>query len=237
MARTKLLALALLLAATSAIAADHDALLEKLKGRYPGTQFTKVADSGLPGLYEVYMGRNIAYTDQAGEFFIFGHIFDMAAQRDLTAERLDAVNKADFASLPLQDAIKTVKGAGRRTVAVFSDPDCPYCRKLEQELAKLDDVTIYTFLMPLEQLHPNAKAKSVATWCSSNRSDTWASLMLQGKNPGTTTCENPVSRNLALASSLGINGTPTLIAADGSMKSGALPAEMLASWLSQGERK
>lgn len=235
---TKLLALALLLATASATAGpDHEALLEKLRARYPGTQISSVSDSGIAGLYELHMGRNIAYTDLNGAYFLFGHIFDMAAQRDLTAERLDAMNKVDFGSLPLQDAIKTVKGAGSRIVAVFSDPDCPYCRKLEQELAKLDDITIYTFLMPLEQLHPNAMAKSVATWCAPNRSETWKALMLNGADPGRASCDNPISRNMALAGSLGINGTPSLIAFDGSMKSGALPAEMLSSWLLQGNRK
>lgn len=205
--------------------------LSALKSRYPKTQFTDVKESGLPGIYEVYMGRNIAYTDASGQFFIFGHLYDMTAQRDLTAERMDALNRVDFSSLPLQDAIKTVRGNGQKIVAVFSDPDCPYCKKLEQELGKIDNITIYTFLMPLEQLHPQAKGKAVAVWCSQNREQAWRDLMLNGTAPKTPNCDNPITRNLALANSLGIQGTPTIIAGDGRTKPGAAPADELAAWL------
>jgi len=130
-ASTFLAGLALLGACCSAYAGNAD-MLATLKSRYPNTTFTDVKESGLPGVYEVYMGRNIAYTDEGGRLFLFGHLYDMTAQRDLTAERMDALNRADFSALPLQDAIKTVRGNGQKVVAVFSDPDCPYCKKLEQ---------------------------------------------------------------------------------------------------------
>jgi thiol:disulfide interchange protein DsbC len=111
----------------------------------------------------------------------------------------------DFASLPLQHAIKSVHGQGRRTLAVFSDPDCPYCKKLEQELAKVDDVTVYTFLMPLEQLHPDSRAKADAVWCSKDRSAAWSALMLDGKVPKKTKgCQAPHQAVLPLAEMLGL---------------------------------
>jgi thiol:disulfide interchange protein DsbC len=97
------------------------------------------------------MGRNLAYVGSDARYFLFGHLYDMREQRDLTADRLEAARRIDFASLPLADAITTVRGDGSRVLAVFSDPDCPYCRKLEQELAKLDNVTVHTFLYPLER--------------------------------------------------------------------------------------
>ncbi len=235
-ALTLILAGLTMLSAWQGAAAGTPEVLGTLKSRYPNTQFTEVKESGLPGIYEVYMGRNIAYTDTGGRLFLFGHLYDMAAQRDLTAERMDALTRVDFSTLPLQDAIKTVRGNGQKIVAVFSDPDCPYCKKLEQELGKIDNITIYTFLMPLEQLHPQAKSKAIAVWCSRDRDQTWRNLMLQGKTPTPSNCDNPIARNLALASSLGIQGTPTMVAGDGRTKPGAAPAEELSTWLDRADK-
>jgi thiol:disulfide interchange protein DsbC len=129
------------------------------------------------------MGKNAAYTDTTGRYFVFGHLFDMKEQRDLTADRVEKAARIAFGELPLADAIKTVRGKGERVLAVFSDPDCPYCRRLEAELVKLDNVTLYTFPYPLEGLHAEAKDKSIAVWCAANRSQAWAELMKSGKAP------------------------------------------------------
>ena len=210
-----------------------DALAQRLKQLYPNTQFSGVSESALPGLYEVVMGRNIAYTDAAGRYFLFGHLFDMPAQRDLTAERKDQLQRIDFEQLPLQDAIKTVRGNGSRILAVFSDPDCPYCKRLEPELAKLNDVTVYTFLMPLTQLHPDARSKAVAVWCAQDRVHAWAQLMLYGQTAASSNCAHPVDRNIALGERLQINGTPTMIAADGRVLPGAASADQIEAWLAK----
>ena len=210
-----------------------EALAQRLKQLYPNTQFSAVSESALPGLFEVVMGRNVAYTDTAGRYFLFGHLFDMPAQRDLTAERKERLQRIDFAALPLEDAIKSVRGNGSRVLAVFSDPDCPYCKSLEPELAKLDDVTVYTFLMPLTQLHPNARAKAVAVWCAADRVQAWTQLMLHGQTAANTDCVHPVDRNGALGERLQINGTPTMIAADGRVLPGAANAAQIEAWLAK----
>ena len=209
------------------------ALAKRLRELYPNTAVSAVTESPLPGLYEVVMGRNIAYTDERGRYFLFGHLFDMPAQRDLTAERKDELGRVDFMQLPVKDAIKTVHGAGSRVLAVFSDPDCPYCRKLEPELAKVDDVTIYTFLMPLTELHPDARNKAVAIWCSADRAKAWSALMLRNQTPPTANCDNPVERNVALGERFQITGTPTLISADGRLMPGAASATQIEAWLAK----
>src|SRR5262245_62965999 len=121
------LVLATMLAAAPAFASDPTvtALEARLKMLYPNTEVTQVAPSALAGLWEVVLGRNVAYTDATGRYFLFGHLYDMSAQRDLTAERQESLQRIDFSSLPLEDAIKTVRGKGSRVMAVFSDPDCP----------------------------------------------------------------------------------------------------------------
>ena len=214
------------------LAADEaGAVAQRLKQLYPNTQISGVSESALPGLFEVVMGRNVAYTDSAGRYFLFGHLFDMPAQRDLTAERKDLLDRVDFATLPLKDAIKTVRGKGSRVLAVFSDPDCPYCKSLEPELAKVNDVTVYTFLFPLTQLHPDARTKAISIWCAADRTKTWEAYMLRGRNPANANCDHPVDRNVALGERLQINGTPTMIAADGRILPGATNATQLEAWL------
>jgi thiol:disulfide interchange protein DsbC len=113
------------------------ALKAKLSATYPATEFRDLRATAMTGIYEVSMGRNVAYVGSDARYFLFGHLYDMQAQKDLTAERLEQARRIDFTSLPLGDAIKTVRGDGSRPIAVFSDPDCPYCQKLEQALTKL----------------------------------------------------------------------------------------------------
>lgn len=226
------------LAASTSWAADEsaDALAIKLKDMYPATKVERVQRSELPGLFEVVMGRNAAYTDSTGRYFIFGHLFDMKEQRDLTAERVEKVARIAFDSLPLVDAIKTVRGKGERVIAVFSDPDCPFCRRLESELDKLDNVTLYTFMYPMEGLHPEAKGKSVAVWCAKDRSGAWSELMRSGKVPPKSSCDNPIERNIQLGQRLSIQGTPTLIANDGRLLPGAAPRDRIEQWLAESSR-
>lgn len=211
------------------------AMMLNLKKMYPSTTFKEVNRTTLPGIYEVVMGQNIAYVDQSGRYFLFGRLFDMQTQQDLTASKQEDANRIDIGQLPVADAIKTVKGNGSRTLYVFSDPDCPYCKQLEQNLLGLNDVTIYTFLFPIEGLHPEAKSKSIAVWCSKDQEAAWSSLMLKGAVPQAQNCPNPIDRNVALASRYGINGTPTLIAADGRKLPGAASADRISQWLDAGK--
>ena len=231
----RLAAAALLaLAVGHAAAAESDAVLAALKQKYPATAFTSVSPAPVKGLYEVVMGKKIAYTDKSGRFFMYGSLVDMKTNDDLTAARREELARVDVSKLPPQDAIVRVNGKGRRTLYVFSDPDCPFCRRLEPELDKLDDVTIRIFLYPLEALHSDAARKAEAIWCEGDdkkRGDLWHHAVLRTEEVRTATCDNPLKRNLALGEALGLQGTPTLIAADGRVLPGAAPASNIEEWL------
>lgn len=206
----------------------------RLKTLYPNTQFASVSQTPVPGLFEVVINKNIAYIDASGKHFLFGHLYDMTTQTDLTAIQLEKMSRVDFSQLPLADAIKTVRGNGSRKIAVFSDPDCPYCKQLEQSLAGLTNVTIYTFLYPLAQLHPQAKAKSIAVWCAKDRRAAWDNLMINNKQAPAAQCDHPLDRIAKVGQSMQIRGTPMIIAGDGRQQPGALPLEALEKWLAQG---
>jgi thiol:disulfide interchange protein DsbC len=179
------------------------------------------------GLYEVLIRGEIYYVDKDVNFVIAGRMFDARTREDLTQKRLDTALKVDFKSLPLDRAVKTVRGNGSRVMVTFEDPNCPYCKKHRANLQDLKDVTIYTFLYPI--LSPDSHEKSKAIWCAKDRAASWDEYMVQGKAPpaAAADCKTPLEQNVALGRDLGINGTPTIIFADGSRIAGAPPVPLL----------
>ncbi|HKO68468.1 MAG TPA: DsbC family protein [Burkholderiaceae bacterium] len=189
---------------------------EKSGGQKPDQVF-----KGRGGLYEVLLGGQIYYVDPDVSFVLAGRMFDPTTREDLTQKRLDVALKVDFKSLPLDQAVKTVRGNGSRVMVTFEDPNCGYCKRLWQNMGELKNVTIYTFLYPI--LSPDSMDKSKAIWCSKDRAQSWDDHMVQNKAPAAADCKNPLEQNVALGQQLGINGTPTIIFADGTRSAGAMP--------------
>jgi thiol:disulfide interchange protein DsbC len=208
--------------------ADEASLKRSIEIAYPKIKVQSVTKTPYSGLYEVFLDGQIIYTDERFSFLIAeGKIIDPMSKRNITGERLDDLNKVDFSALPLDQAIKVVKGNGSRKLVVFSDPDCPFCKRLEQkELINITDVTIYTFLYPLEQLHPEAVSKSKSIWCSGDKAKAWTEWVMNNQLPKTTTaCDTPIEKIAALGRKLGVSSTPTLMFSDGKRILGAYPSK------------
>lgn len=219
----KILTLSMLLA--QAAIADEAAVKERVQASFPGTEIQSITKTPYAGLYEVVMGEKVFYADENADHFFIGNIFDTKTQRNLTEERVQKLTAVKFDSLPLDAAIKIVKGNGKRKVAVFSDPDCPYCKKLEQDMSKVTDVTIYVLLYPIAELHPEAASKSKAIWCAPDKAKAWSDWMLKGSLPkNKASCDTPLAKLGELGKKLRVFGTPTLIFADGRRVPGAIPA-------------
>ncbi len=215
--------LALLLA--QAALADEAAVKKRFENRFPGATVTSVAPAPLPGLYEVFVEGQLVYTDAEVNYLLQGALIDAADRRNLTEERLGKLKGIPFEQLPLDQAVKIVKGDGKRRVAIFEDPDCPFCKRVEQELVRVDNVTMYVLLYPLESIHPGATDKSIRIWCSADRGKAWSDAVLRGVNPsGTTSCKHPIASLKKFAEARGIFATPTLVFEDGTRVSGAIPS-------------
>lgn len=188
------------------------------------------------GLWEVQVGKDVLYTDGQANYLFVGKLIDLRTREDLTQARLDNINRIDFKILPLDLAMKSVRGKGERVVAVFADPNCGFCKRFEQTVAALDNVTIYTFLYPI--LSEDSTKKSRQIWCSSNRQKTWEAWMVEGKTPaGKADCDTPIDRLTALGSRLEITGTPTLFFADGRRVVGAIPIDQIEAHLRRSAAK
>ena len=225
---------AILRAATDSGPPSNTQLVERFKTLYPNSNIEHVNPSPIAGLFEVVAGENVFYATADGKHVVFGHIYDVEKQRDLTADIKQQIMPASrdveatsssniaFAALPLVDAITTVRGNGSRKLVVFTDPLCGYCRLLDQNLAEIGDVTQYTFvvsILPAQSSRDKLQIDRMAG-CGEDPRD----------------CRDKVARNTALFQKLGFQGTPMLVRADGVVRAGAIETNELVQWLGQSTR-
>jgi thiol:disulfide interchange protein DsbC len=178
----------------------------------------------------------VLYADESFDYLIDGNIISTKTMSNLTEQKKRKLSAIPFADLPFEYAIKKVKGTGERKMAVFSDPDCPFCKRVEGDLAKLDNVTIYMFLYPIESLHPNAPNVAKRIWCSPDKAKAWDDYLQRGIAPGTdASCQNPVDKIVEFGRKKGINGTPTLVFESGARVPGAISAAQIENYLSKKE--
>ena len=187
----------------------------------PNAKVKGVSAAPVPGLYEVLVGNEVFYTDSSAKYLIQGEIIELATGKNITEQRQADLNRIKWTELNLANAIKTVRGNGSRQLAVFSDPNCGYCKRLEKSMQQLDNVTIYTYLIPI--LSPDSTQKSKQIWCAADPYKAYIDWMINGINPsGKGDCATPLDKNLAFAKTYGITGTPTLFFTDGSRFPGAV---------------
>lgn len=216
-------------AAAESQAAAEARIKATLEQRYPNTTIEAVhASTTIAGWYEVVTATDIAYSDAKAELLLVGSLTDTRSKENLSARRWEQLHAIDFKSLPFDRAIKVVKGDGSRKLAVFADPDCPYCRKLEQELQGFPNLTVYIFLFPIAELHPDANRHAEQIWCAADAATSWASWVLEQKAPVEAKCAStPIAELAALGARLKITGTPTMFTVDGNRVVGAIDKDEL----------
>lgn len=203
-----------------------------LGGGGKGPKVESVRKIDALGLYEVQIDGELIYTDGKVTHVVIGDIVDVKSRKNLTDERKQKLSQIKFSDLPLEMAVKQVKGNGKRVLATFEDPNCSYCRKLAKELQGMNDVTVYTFLYPI--LSPDSSEKAKNLWCANDRAKAWNDLMIDGKQPASANCDHPTEKVTAVGRKLNIRGTPTMFFADGSRVPGYMPMAALEKALDKG---
>ncbi|UCV11116.1 DsbC family protein [Dechloromonas denitrificans] len=229
----KLLPLVVAAVFVSAAAADEADIKRSMEAKL-GTKVESVSKSGYLGLYEVYADGTIFYTDdKLTAILVGGQLIDAKTMKNVTDERMKKLTAIKFGELPLERAIKQVRGDGKRVLATFEDPNCGYCKRLAKDLLKLENVTVYTFLYPI--LSEDSVRKSKQIWCSADRAKAWNDWMIDGKAPASKEdCDTTaVSKNQEFGRKLNITGTPTMFFADGERVPGAMPLARIEQKLAQ----
>ena len=230
MSKTVLLLLSALMAScVGAETPSTDAIKKLVEPRLgSNVKVDSIRETPYAGLYEIRVGNDILYTDKTGTYLFSGHVFNVTNNTDLTKERLEEINRIKFSDLPLDQALKTVKGDGKRVIAVFEDPNCGYCKRFRQTtLKETDNITVYTFMYNI--LADDSFTKSKNIWCSPDRSKAWEDWMVNNKAAPVAAekCDSPNDQVLELGHKLNISGTPAIFFADGTRVPGAIDTKAL----------
>lgn len=204
---------------------------DRLHSKYPTTVNSSVTRA-FPGFWSVVKNGEVVYINDDLTYLINGEVIDLETKQSLTQQlKAESRPKIDVSRLPITNAIKISEG--KHKIYVFSDPDCPYCKRVEASLNQVDDVAVYVFPYPLVSLHPNAENVAINIWCQPDKSKAWRDYVEHTQLPSSLTCENPISKNIQLAETLGINGTPALIFEDGTLVPGAIDTDQIKQIVSQ----
>ncbi|MDO9146384.1 MAG: DsbC family protein [Hydrogenophaga sp.] len=228
----KILLLTLLAALSMGAVAQEAAIRKNLAERLPNLpKIDEVSKTPMPGLYEVRVNQSdIFYTDEKGNFLIQGSLIDTQARVDLTEQRIEKLTAIAFKDLPLKDAFTIVRGNGKRKMAVFSDPNCGFCKRFERDLVKIDNVTVHLFLYPV--LGADSVEKSRNVWCAKDKAKAYLDWMVRDVTPPAASCDSAaVARNVEFGKKARITGTPTIIFADGSRVPGAIDMARIEKFL------
>ncbi len=201
--------------------ANPELIKKEIEKKFPEIKIEKITKTAYGGLYEVFAGNELLYTDEKASFFLLGNLIDTKTRENVSEVRLQKLTAIRFDDLPLDMAFKTVRGNGSRRMAVFADPNCGYCKRFETDLLELKDVTIYTFLYPI--LSPDSTAKSRQIWCAEDRTKAWQDFMIRAKPlTGEGKCDNPIEKIVELGHRLRINGTPATVFENGERVPGTI---------------
>ena len=223
--------------AAAAADADESGVRREFQAKFPKMAIDSVGRTPFAGIYEVVVDGQVFYTDAKVSYLFSGNLLDVRSSqpRNLTQETTARLAAATLAK-STDFAVKRVKGSGKRVIYTFEDPNCGYCKELQKELGKLNDVTIYTFLWPI--LSPDSVEKSKAIWCARDRAKAWEDYMLKGAAlTGKRDCDTTaIERNQRLAQRFNLKGTPAVYLGSGEQVGGYVPAEKLEAALREAAR-
>jgi thiol:disulfide interchange protein DsbC len=179
------------------------------------------------GLYQVVIDGQVVFVSRNYKYLIMGRVIEVPTSKDITSTMADTSWKMDFKSLTLSDAIKVSEGP--RSIALFLDPECPYCQKELDILLRMKEIAVFVFLYPLEQIHPTARTEAQNIWCAADK----IKALMDFKERKTKACDNPIDRNIEFARTHNIDRTPVIVLDNGKVVAGLIEADVLTKLLNE----
>jgi thiol:disulfide interchange protein DsbC len=222
----------LVLSSASVLAAESasdTAARKALHDLVPQAKIDLIEAAPLPGFRQVILGHQIVYVSDDGKYLMQGTLFDSPAKRDLTALRFAGEAKKRVDAVPESKRIVFApSGKPKYKVTVFTDIDCGYCRKLHSQITAYNKAGIevdYLFF-PRSGIGSPSYDKAVSVWCAKDRNAAFTAAK-GGANPTPLKCDNPVAEQFTLGTQVGVDGTPSIFAPDGTKVGGYLPPDQL----------
>ncbi|MBO9665121.1 DsbC family protein [Dokdonella sp.] len=234
--RTSLLAAACALAPLAQAAeSPADAAARKaLQDLVPQAKIDKVEQAPIPGYRQVIVGSQMVYVSDDGQYLMQGTLYDTQNKRDLTAARIAEQSKVKIDAVPADQRIvfPAAGGKPKYKVTVFTDIDCGYCRKMHTQIAEYNKrgIEVDYLFFPRSGLNTPSYDKAVSVWCAKDRNAAFTAAKT-GKDPAPLKCDNPIADQFKLGTQVGVEGTPTILAADGTKIGGYLPPDQMLSKL------
>lgn len=209
--------------------ADDSAIREALQTLLPDAGIDSIAETPLPGIYEVSLGGQVVYVSGDGNYLLQGSMYDVRNKVDLTERKRNVARKAALAQVPRDKRIIFEPEEVKHRITVFTDIDCGYCRRLHQEMADYNarGIAVEYLFFPRAGLGSESFQKAVNVWCAPDRKVAMTRAKA-GETLEKRECETPIAENYAFVPRIGLDGaTPTMVAEDGTVLPGYLPADAL----------
>ena len=202
-----------------------------LKEVVPQAKVDTIEPAPVPGFRQAIVGSQMVYISDDGQYLLQGTLYDAPARKDLTGARLAVDHKKKVDAVPTSKRIIfPAEGKAKYKITVFTDLDCGYCRKLHSQIAQYnkEGIEVDYLFFPRSGINSPSYDKAVSVWCAKDRNNAFTAAKA-GKTPTPAKCDNPVADQYKLGQQVGVDGTPTIFAQDGSKIGGYLPPpEMLA---------
>lgn len=195
-----------------------------------------VAETPMPGLYEVTVGTRVLYLSSDGKLFVRGEIIDVQSNRNLTNERVGTLRRDLLSTLDESKMIVFAPAQVKHTVTVFTDVDCGYCAKLHREMKQYHarGIEVRYLAYPRAGVDSASGRKIASVWCAADQHQAMTDAK-SGRSVSASKCDSPVADHFALGRQFGVRGTPTMVLDTGQLVPGYAPANDLLKMLEDGK--
>lgn len=216
--------------------ADANDPEQKIRGKLatlvPGMEPDTIKATPIKGLYEVVYGAQVMYFSGDGRYMLQGNLLDLEVREDLTEKTRSKARKRVMDKVSEDEMIVFSPAKSRHTITVFTDIDCPYCRKMHAEIDEYakNGIKVRYLLFPRAGVNSPSFKKAVSVWCAKDSSKALTEAK-QGKEVDKKTCKNPIESQMSLGQMVGVTGTPAIVLEDGELLPGYRPAKQMSIML------